>query len=158
MSSQLPDCGLYKTGIALPGNEEQVPSGILVRFHNHSEQGKPFVATPHDNQNNLWTLHERGWSAEDEDFLRAMTALKAEGLYVNREHLHVSREEIIPPRTLIQLGYNRAAHTILFVAQFSGNTISFPSNGVGFQTPEVQEFLEPAGFNVPQPRSDGELH
>ena len=158
MSIKLPDCGLYRTGAALPGNEEQVREGILVRFHNHSEQGKPFVATPHENTNNRWQFHDQGWAAEDETFLSTMIPLKAEGFYINAEHLHISREEIIAPHTLLQLGYNRAGDSILFVARFEGNTIAFSENGYGFPSPDMQEHLEPAGFNVPQPRPEEKLH
>jgi hypothetical protein len=142
----------------LPGNEEKVGEGILVSFHNHSDQGKPFVATAHGNTNNRWEFHERGWAAEDIGFLEALVPLKPEGLYIITEHVHVTREEIIPPKTLLQLGYNRSADTILFVARFEENVIKFASSGYAFPSPEVQSLLEPAGFNIPQPRPEEKLH
>jgi hypothetical protein len=155
------DCGLYRTGIALGGpgeQEEQVGSGLLVYFHNHSDEGPPMVVTPHANSNNRWQFHERGWTIEDNDFVAALIPLKPEGLYVNAEHLHISREEIIPPRTLMQLGYNRRADSILFVARFEDNTISFPSSGYSFTSPDLQKHLQPVGFNVPQPKPPEALH
>lgn len=158
MPSGLPDCGLYRTGIALPGNEDDVPAGILVSFHNHSDQGKPMVATPHANEHNRWQFHERGWAATDQSFLAALIALKPEGLYLNTHHLHVTREEIIPEKTLMQLGYNRAGDSILFVARFEGNTIVFPSQGYSVASPELQQHLRAVDFNVPRPPATGSLH
>jgi hypothetical protein len=158
MSSQLPNCGLYRTGAALPGNEEQVPAGILVYFHNHSDQGPAMLLTPHANEHNRWQFHERGWPVESSDFIAAMVPLKPEGLYVNTEHIHISREEIIPERMLVQLGYNRSGDTILFVGRFEGDTIAFPSQGYAFTTADVQRSLEPPGFNVPRPKAPGDLH
>lgn len=154
----LPDCGLYRTGIALPGNEERVAAGILVFFHNHSDQGPPIVLTPHANEHNRWSFHDRGWSVEDDAFLAALIALKPEGLYVNVEHIHITREEIIGERTLMQLGYNRQGDSILFVGRFEGNTISFPSQGYSFASPDIQNNLEPAGFNVPTTKAPHALH
>jgi len=158
MSSQLPNCGLYQTGAALPGNEEGVPAGILVYFHNHSDQGPAMVLTPHDNEHNRWRFHERGWSVEEPDFIEAMVPLKPEGLYVNSEHIHISREEIIPERMLIQLGYNRGGDSILFVGRFEANTIAFPSQGYSFTTPDIQSSLESVGFNVPRPKPPADVH
>ncbi len=158
MSSQLPNCGLYRTGAALPGNEEQIREGILVYFHNHSDQGPAMLLTPHSNEDNRWQFHERGWLVEASDFIEVMVALKPEGLYVNTEHIHISREEIIPERTLVQLGYNRSGDSILFIGRFEGNTITFPSQGTAFSTPDVQSSLEPVGFNVPRPKAPEDVH
>jgi len=158
MTTKLPDCGLYRTGIALRGNEAQVPAGILISFHNHSDQGVPMVATPHANENNCWQFHERGWAADDDAFLAALVALKAEGLYINTHHLHVTREEIVPEKTLMQLGYNRAGDSIVFIARFEGNAIVFPSEGYQVESSEFQQHLQPVEFNVPRPRASGSLH
>ena len=158
MSSPLPSCGLYRTGVPLAGNEEQVASGILVYFHNHSDQGPAMVLTPHDNEHNRWRFHDRGWAVEAPDFVAAMVPLKPEGLYVNTEHIHISREEIIPERMLVQLGYNRRGDSLLFVGRFEANTIAFPSQGYAFTTLDVQTLLEPAGFGVPRPRAPEDIH
>ena len=158
MANELPDCGLYRTGRALPGHEEQLPAGALVYFHNHSDQGPAMVLTPHDNEHNRWRFHDRGWAVEDAAFVEAMIPLRPEGLYVNHEHIHISREEIIPGRTLLQLGYNRSGDSILFVGRFDANTITFPSEGYRFEDPEIQKHLEPAGFNVPRPKPAGDVH
>lgn len=158
MSDSLPACGLYKTGVALPGHEDQVGVDTLVYFHNHSDQGPPMVLTPHDNQHNRWSFHERGWAADDPAFLESLIALKAEGLYVNAVHIHVGRDEILPPRTLLQLGYNRSGKSILFIGRFRDNSITFPTQGYSFESLDVQALLEPAGFVVPKPRAEDSLH
>lgn len=145
----IPSCGLYRTGAALAENEENVPSGVLVYFHDHSEQGPPIVLTPHSNTHNRWTFHERGWLVRDDSFLLALVPLKPEGFYVTSEHIHITKEEILPPRTLLQLGYNRNADSILFVGRFEGNTISFPTQGYSYPSPDVQKLLDPAGFRAP---------
>ncbi|MFT5042303.1 MAG: hypothetical protein ACI8TX_003288 [Hyphomicrobiaceae bacterium] len=158
MDITLPPCGPYKTGVALSGHEDSVGADILVYFHNHSDQGPAMVLTPHGNTNNRWAFHDRGWAVEEEAFVLGLIGLKPEGLYVNSEHIHISREEIIPPRTLLQLGYNRDADTLLFIGRFEANTIGFPEQGYAFKTIEVQAMLEPAGFNVPGPKKTEELH
>ena len=140
------DCGLYRTGQSLSGHDEHVGEGRLVYFHNHSEQGPPIVLTPHANSDNRWQFHD------------ALIALKPEGFYINAEHLHISREEIIPPHSLLQHGYNREADSILFAARFEGNTISFPSEGYSFSSPDIQKVLEPAGFAFPRPKAESDLH
>lgn len=154
----LPECGLYRTGVALPGQEDKVPAGILVHFHNHSDQGTPMVLTPHDNQHNRWRFHERGWGVTDEGFLTSMQALKPEGLYTARKHIHITKEEILPDQTLLQLGYNRSGESILFVARFEANVIRFPSTGYRFADLGIQGNLEPVNFVVPAPREESALH
>jgi hypothetical protein len=116
------------------------------------------VSTPHANELNRWQFHERGWAASDEAFLGALVALKPEGLYVNTQHMHVTREEIIPEKTLMQLGYNRTGDSIVFVARFEGNTIVFPSEGYSVASPEFQQHLQAVEFNVPRPRAADSLH
>ena len=158
MVGELPDCGLYRSGMELAGAEEQVAAGRLIYFHNHSEGGPPLVLTPHANENNRWQFHERGWIVEDADFLESLVPLKPEGLYVNTRHLHVTREEIIPGRTLVQLGYNRSGEGILFIGRFEGNSITFPTKGYALRGTDVLEQLAPAGFNVPGTTPPESLH
>jgi hypothetical protein len=154
-SDSLPDCGLYRTGVSLVSHEEQVTAGCLVSFHNHSDRGIPMVQTPHNNENNRWTFHDHGFGVEDPGFLRALIPLKPEGLYVVTEnHLHISEEEIISERTLVQLGYNRSADSILFVAKQKGNTIVFPTKGFRFESPDFQTTLQPVAFSVSKSKSN----
>lgn len=159
MAAELPACGLYRTGTALPGHEEEVPGGTLVYFHNHSDKGPPVVLPPNENVLNRWTFHDRGWLVEDPGFIGALVPLRPQGYYVvSGRHLHLSREEIIAERTLVQLGYNRRGDTILFVARFEDNAIRFPERGFRFEAPAVQEHLEPVNFSVPEAKPDRVLH
>ena len=157
--AELPDCGLYRTGISLVGHEESVPKGALVYFHNHSEQGKPLILPPNENQSNRWSFHDRGWLVEDPGFVAKLIPLLPEGLYFLKEqHLHVSREEILPEKTLLQLGYNRKGDTLLFPAKFEPLSITFPTRGYRFESPDVQKFLAPVPFTVPAPAKQRLLH
>jgi hypothetical protein len=159
VSDELPECGIYRTGIALAGQEETLPAGTLVYFHNHSEKGPPLVQLPLDNTHNRWTFSEKGWLVEDTGFVEALVRLKPQGYYIiSGQHIHVSREEILGEKTLVQLGYNRRGDSILFVGQFDGNTIQFPTQGYRFEAPSVQKMLSPAGFVVPKRTSTRTLH
>ena len=148
---ELPKCGIYRTQVPLTGKEDRVPAGCLVMFHNHSEQGPPLVLLPASNTNNRWTFHERGYLIEDQDFVDQLHGLPAEGLYVLREHVHISKEEMVPDKSLVQLGYNRDGQPILFVARFEGNTIRFPERGYRFNDEKVFDLLDPVAFRSPKP-------
>ena len=145
----MPNCGLYRTARALAGQEEQVPSGILVMFHNHSEQGPPIVLRPVANEDNRWKFHDRGWSVNDQSFLEALVSLKPEGFYTVTGQIYVEREQRIANRTLVQVGYNRNGDTIIFPAEFVGNSIHFPNRGYRFESPGVQQHLTPVSFATP---------
>ncbi len=145
----LPPCGLYRTGMALVGQEDNVPKGILIMFHNHSDQGPPIVLRPVSNEHNRWEFHKSGWSVQDPGFIKVMVPLKAEGLYTVTGQIYVERERRIAERSLVQLGYNRNGDSILFLADFVGNSIHFPSQGFRFTNPSVQANLKKVPFSVP---------
>ena len=151
--SKLPPCGLYRTGMALVGQEDNVPSGVLVMFHNHSDQGPPIVLPPQSNEYNCWTFHQKGWSVQDPGFLKALIPLKPEGLYSLKGELFIDRNQRLSEKTLIQLGYNRNGDTILFVGEFVQNSIHFPNKGFRFPNPKVQEHLQSVTFNIPRRRT-----
>ncbi len=152
VSSELPKCGLYRTGITLPGSEDQVQAQSLVFFHNHSEQGSPLVLLPHANENNRWTFHERGYLVESQPFIDELVPLISEGYYILSVHVHVGKDDMIPERSLVQVGYNRKAEPLMFVGRFEGNSIAFPVRGYRFESLDLFEQLEPAGFMVPKPK------
>lgn len=142
-------CGVYRTGRALRAGEMEIPAGSLVYFHNHSVQGPPIVLLPDTNTQNRWTYTSGGWLVEDPEFITAMVGLKAEGLYSLNRRLQVGKDEFVSERALVQLGYNRSADTILFVATPQGNGFVFPDRGLRFDAPDVQEILEPVNFAIP---------
>jgi hypothetical protein len=153
MQDNFPPCGLYRTTEPLQGKEQWVRGGMLVYFHNHSQQGPPLLLLPADNQHNRWVFHEKGYLIRDTGYVETLEPLKEEGLYVLGEPIYLSREEFIPERTLVQLGYNRSADPILFLGQFDDNTIYFPDSGLKC-TPEVFELLQDVTFRVPGTEND----
>lgn len=149
MHASLPPCGLYKTTEPLPGKEQWVRENLLVYFHNHSQQGPPLILLPASNASNRWNFHEKGYLIREPSFVSTLTPLKEEGLYVLREPIYLSRDEFIPERTLVQLGYTRAADPILFLAKFTDDAINFPSSGLKCTT-EIFGMLEDVNFATPE--------
>lgn len=147
--SELPECGLYRTTKPLPGKEQWVRKGILVFFHNHSQQGPPLILLPAANEGNRWQFHDQGYLVRQEEYLETLVPLKAEGFYILNEPIHLSSDEFIPERTLLQLGYNRGGEPIIFLGQFTNNSITFPESGLKC-TLEIFELLDEVGFRVPR--------
>lgn len=148
MQENLPPCGLFRTTEPLAGKEQWVRAGMLVYFHNHSQQGPPLVLLPSENQDNRWVFHEKGYLIREPDFSETLEALKPEGFYILEEPIYLSREEFIPEQTLVQLGYNRSADPILFLGQFEDNAIYFPDSGLKC-TGEVFDLLREVDFRLP---------
>lgn len=123
-------------------------AGILVYFHNHSQQGPPLVLLPAENKHNRWSFNDKGYLIREPDYVDTLVPLKEEGLYVLEEPIYLSREEFIPDQTLVQLGYNRSADPILFLAQFENTAIFFPDSGLKCTT-EVFDLLREADFRLP---------
>lgn len=147
--STLPPCGLYRTREPLPGKEEWVRENLLVYFHNHSQQGPPLLLLPASNTQNRWTFHDKGYLIRTPEFVDTLVQLKPEGYYVLSEPIYLSHDEMIPEQTLVQLGYNRSADPILFLADFESNAIHFPTNGLKC-TLEIFDLLDSVSFRVPE--------
>jgi len=146
--SDLPACGLYKTTKPLPNKEQWVREDLLVYFHNHSQQGPPLLLLPSTNQDNRWSFHDKGYLIRDEEYVDTLISVEDEGFYILTEPLYLSDDEFIPERTLVELGYNRAAEPILFMGKFEKNAIEFPESGLKC-TLEIFDMLEAAPFRVP---------
>ena len=143
-----PPCGVYKTTAPLSGKEEWVRENLLVYFHNHSQQGPPLLLLPAANTGNRWSFHDKGYLIRDSDYVDSLVELLEEGLYVLTEPIYLSRDEFIPEETLVQLGYNRSADPILFLAKFVDNQVVFPTSGLKC-TMEIFEMLKPVNFRLP---------
>lgn len=154
MSDVLPPCGIYRTSAPLPGKEEWVRENLLVYFHNHSQQGPPLLLLPASNSDNRWTFHDKGYLIRDPEYVAGLVELRAEGFYVLSEAIYLSHDEMIPKGTLVQLGYNRAADPILFLAEFEKSSILFPNSGLKC-TLEIFDLLEAVNFRVPD---FGQMH
>lgn len=146
-SKQKKPCGIYRTSIAMPGKEENVPAGRLVYYHSHSEQGPPIVLMPSKNTNNKWAFHTRGFLVTSDSFSDGLQPLPREGFYVLRANLSVG-EGFLPERSLVQLGYNPKGEPILFPGKREGNSIEFPLRGAGFKADTVFKELDPVQFLV----------
>ena len=146
--TELPPCGLYRTTQALPGKEDWVRENLLVYFHNHSQQGPPLLLLPSTNQLNRWSFHDKGYLVRDPGFVPTLAPLKAEGFYVLSESIFLSKDEMIPERTLVQLGYNRTGDPILFLGDISENQVAFPTSGLKC-TLDIFGLLNDVNFRVP---------
>lgn len=144
MTSSLPPCGLYRTGRRLQLSDGEIPEGILVMFHNHSDRGIPMLQLPKENTHNVWSFHEEGPGIEDPSFLEALQPLRPQGFYFLKEDLQTP-DGSYPAKTLVQLGYNRDGEPILFPAQRpkEENTLFFSERGYRFFGPEIFENLSP---------------
>ncbi|MCB9639703.1 MAG: hypothetical protein H6727_12490 [Myxococcales bacterium] len=144
-SSKLPPCGLYRTGRPLKGQEKEIPAGVLVMFHNHSNRNIPMLQLPRENTHNVWSFHEQGPGIEDDDaFIEALQPVLDQGFYHLREELQTP-DGRFPKYSLVQLGYNMSADPILFIAQRSSDTNSlfFAETGYRFEQLDILKKLGP---------------
>ncbi len=156
----LPDCGLFRTTKPLPEHEKEVPAGILVYFHNHSDSGLPVVVVPDHNVHNRWHFHGPGIPFRGLSWADSLARLPAEGFYMLRQPLPFEGGEW-PKAALVQLGYTGAGDPILFIAQARAqlveNDLFFSDNGVGIKREQLamleplHVFAEPAPAGVHTP-------
>ena len=157
---KLPDCGLYRTSRALPNAEDTVPAGMLVNFHNHSEQNMPVLHLPMFNTFNRWQ-----WSAEP-TFIRQLSwidslqRIPTEGFYTLRKEVAFNDGKSKWPKgSLVQLGYDKTARPILFIAQqrfnLQDNNLWFGDQGVSL-APDLLGALDPVVvYEEPDPNVSG---
>jgi hypothetical protein len=150
--SILPACGLCRTTKPLPEREDEIPAGILVYFHNHSDSGLPVVIVPEHNVHNRWHFHGPGIAFRGLTWADSLLRLPAEGFYVLRKPLSFEGGEWAKG-AIVQLGYTRAAGPILFIAQqratLEENDLFFGDTGVPVKVEQLaildaaQVFVEP---------------
>jgi hypothetical protein len=153
VKSILPACGLYRTTKPLPEHEADVPAGMLVYFHNHSDSGLPVVIPPEHNVLNRWHFHGAGIPFRGLSWADSLVKLPPEGFYMLRKGLDFDGGQW-PKATLVQLGYTRNADPILFIGQLRAtleeNDLWFSDRGVGITREQLalleqlQVFAEPA--------------
>ena len=134
VKSILPPCGLYRTTKPLPDHEAEIPAGVLVYFHNHSDAGLPIAVAPDHNILNRWHFHGEGIAFRGLAWADSLVRLPAEGFYMLRKGLEFDGGSW-PKGTMVQLGYTRAGDPILFIAQqrakLEENDLFFSARGVG---------------------------
>jgi hypothetical protein len=150
-------CGLYRTTEELATENQTVPAGVLVHFHNHAGDTPPFIALPAKNTHNRWAFHHGGIPVTDAAYIDSLEPRLSEGFYRLREHFHPDEGHIVPANALVQLGYNRAADPIIFHprASKSDNALVFPEKGTKIPPP-VYELLE--RLDTGGPRKPTALH
>lgn len=144
--SMLPKCGLYRTTKPLPGHEDKVPAGVLVDFHDHSDSGLPTVCVPDHNVHNRWHFHGPAVEFRSLSWASSLEKLPPEGFFTLRKELSFEGGQW-PKGALVQLGYNRNADPILFIARVRSrleeNDLFFSDRGVGIKREQLS-ILEPA--------------
>lgn len=111
------------------------------------------ILLPATNANNRWSFHDKGYLIRELGYIDSLQPVKDEGFYVLKEPIYLSRDEFIPEETLVQLGYNRAADPILFLAKFNDDSILFPNSGLKC-TAEIFDMLSEVNFRVPNHMRD----
>jgi len=146
LKSRLPRCGLYRTTQALPAHEAQVPAGVLVYFHNHSESGLPQVVLPDHSRRNQWHFHGPGVCFRALSWAATLVKLPAQGLYMLRGEL-VFAGGRWPRRTLVQVGFSRAGQAVAFLAHERGDGresgVWFPERGVPIAPEQFAQLAGP---------------
>jgi hypothetical protein len=145
-TKRLPDCGLYRTTKALPGNEEKVPGSTLVYFHNHSDSGLPQVLAADHNVLNRWHFHGPGVEFRGTSWAETLEKIPEEGFYTLRREIALDGENRWLKGAIVQLGYTRAAEPILFIAQeranLSENDLYFSDKGLKITLDQARSLLE----------------
>ena len=160
--NRVPDCGLYLSPKALPGEEARIPPGTLVYFHNHSDSGPlPSVLPPDHNIQNRWHFH--GPSIENirnPSWIDQLVKVPTEGFYTLRQELTFDEGRGKWPKgSIVQLGYTKSADPILFVAtvrsRLEENDLFFSDKGMGLDRSRLN-ILEPAPiYKEPDDGSSG---
>ncbi len=148
--NQARDCGLYRTTKALPGNEEKVPTGTLVYFHNHSSNNGPLpsVIPPDHNVHNRWHFHAETAinDIRSPSWVESLEKVPEQGFYTLRRELTFEGGSW-PKGSIVQLGYTRSADPIRFIARvrptLNENDLFFSDKGVGIKREQLS-ILEPA--------------
>lgn len=125
-SSTLPPCGLYRT----MGQVGSIPEGRLVYFHNHGDPGAGMYL-PESWTGNRARFARQGHllpKPEDADLL---IPLPPEGFYRVTQSFHCCEKKcrLYEPDMLVQLGYDGAAHPILFEPNWQGAALALPVKG-----------------------------
>jgi hypothetical protein len=150
IKNQPRECGLYRATKALPGNEEKVPAGTLVYFHNHSSSNGPLpsVIPPDHCVHNRWHFHQETAieNIRSPSWVESLEPMPLQSFYTLRRELPFDGGSW-PKGSIVQLGYTRSADPILFIARvrtsLAENDLFFSDKGVGIKRDQLS-ILEPA--------------
>ncbi|HJL14378.1 MAG TPA: hypothetical protein RMH99_01910 [Sandaracinaceae bacterium LLY-WYZ-13_1] len=122
----LPPCGIYRTRRAVGS----IPADRLVYFHNHGDPG-PGLYLPSSWRGNRARFESRGHLLPEGSAADALAPLAREGFYRVLEPFHCCERRCrrFEPDSLVQLGYDAAARSILFVPEWVDGQLAIPERG-----------------------------
>ena len=132
----LPEPGLYRTTQPMPGNETQIPAGVLVFIGQPKTGGVKFIVRPADNRRNRWFWRDptTPLKATHAAWARSLKALPSEGFYVLPETINMEGGGRWLKNAIVELGYNEEGKGILFIGQWQedgeANQLSFSDRGM----------------------------
>lgn len=107
--------GLYRTTLAHPLKPEAIGKDVLV-FVGTRDDG-PFVVHPHYNEKNRWFWRDPVVPLTDEVWSKTLKPLRTEGYYTLPKPLNFEGGGKWLQDAIVQLGYDRTGHGILFIAE-----------------------------------------
>lgn len=111
----VPSPGLYRTTLAHPLDPEAIPKDVIVYVGDR--EGGPFVVHPHFNEKNRWFWRDPVVPLTDEVWAQTLDPLPAEGFYSLPRALTFESGGRWLANAIVQLGYDRTGHGILFIAE-----------------------------------------
>jgi len=108
--------GLYRTTVAMPHHEDDVPAGVLV-FVGQRPNGQRFIVRPGSNRKNRWYWQEPALVLPESGWMWTLRRLRQEGFYTLPETIELGGGGQWLKHGIVQLGYNEAGRGILFVAE-----------------------------------------
>ena len=126
--------GLYRTSVAYPGSEEQIPAGALV-YVGARASGERFVVRPSTNRMNQWYWSEPTTLLDFEDWLVTLKRLPNEGYYVLPMDLCDSAGSVLlAAHSIVQLGYSADGRALVFPGErhtgLYANALFFGAEGM----------------------------
>ena len=148
--------GIYKTTQAFPGHESQIPANLLILIRTDGEFAPASVLVPVRNLNNQWrfqlpgvkiTKTTLGWG-------ESLVKLPREGFYRLTREFSLGESGHWPPHAIVQLGYNRSADPIVFIAQrrvpLVSNDLFFSDKGVKIEIDQLASLEALAWYQEPE--------
>ena len=144
--------GIYLTTKYLPGFEASIGPDLLVLIRTDGEYAPASVLLPIRNENNQWRFQMPGikippaslnWGA-------SLRKIPHEGFYRLTREYNFGEGGKWLEGAIVQLGYNRKAEPILFIAQrrhpLTQNELFFSDKGVRLELAEVESMIEPLAW------------
>lgn len=112
----LPNPGLYRTTKPYPGHEQDLPANALVYVGIQPDANVTFVVRPNLNRHNRWFWADPTIPLRSTIWGQTLKSIPPEGFYTLPDNVDVGGGKWLK-NAIVQLGYNRQAQGILFVAE-----------------------------------------